>query len=88
LRPIAALLPTRTSDWKADRGLFEAVAAYYSRSVDITDGAEPKRVRSLRADDAYFAVMGSAPLVGRFFTPQDNLPGAPRVVVLSHGLWT
>ena len=75
-------------DWKAERGLFEAVATYYSRSVDITDGAEPERVQSLRVDDEYFAVMGSSPLLGRFFTPQDNLAGGARVVVLSHRLWT
>jgi putative ABC transport system permease protein len=74
-------------DWKAERGLFEAVTPLYASNVDITDGAEPERVPAIRTDDAYFAVLGSAPLLGRFFTPQDNLPTAPRVVVLSHSLW-
>ncbi len=74
-------------DWKAERGLFEAVTPLYARNIDITDGAEPERVPAIRTDEAYFSVMGSAPLLGRFFTPQDNLPNAPRVVVLSHSLW-
>jgi putative ABC transport system permease protein len=75
-------------DWKAERGLFDAVAAYNLSTADITDGAEPERVQALRADEEYFGAIGTRPLLGRFFTPEDNVQNGPRVVVLSHKLWT
>jgi len=75
-------------DWKAERGLFDTVAAYNLSTADITDGAEPERVEALRADEEYFGAIGTRPLLGRFFTPEDNVQNGPRVVVLSHQLWT
>jgi putative ABC transport system permease protein len=75
-------------DWKAERGLFDTVAAYNVSTADITDGAEPERVPALRADEAYFGTIGARPLFGRFFTPEDNVQNGPRVVVLSEKLWT
>jgi putative ABC transport system permease protein len=74
-------------DWKAERDLFHTVAAYSPSTADITDGEAPERVRSLFVDDSYFGLMGTPPLLGRFFTPEENLPNGPPVVVLGHGLW-
>ncbi|TMF23714.1 MAG: ABC transporter permease [Chloroflexi bacterium] len=74
-------------DWKAERDLFESVAALIPGSTDLTDGGEPDRVRALLVDDAYFQVMGAPPLLGRFFTAAENLPSAPPVVVLGRNLW-
>jgi putative ABC transport system permease protein len=74
-------------DWKAQRGLFESVAAFNPSSADITDGEEPERVPAVLVDDAYFRVMGTPPLLGRFFTAEENLPNGPPVVVLGHDLW-
>ncbi|MBZ5583521.1 MAG: ABC transporter permease [Acidobacteriia bacterium] len=74
-------------DWKAERGVFEAVAAMSSGDADLTGGEQPERVPGALADEDYFRVMGIAPLAGRFFSPEDNLPGAPKVVVLAHRFW-
>lgn len=74
-------------DWKAERGLFDVVAAYNLSTADITDGAEPERVSTLRADEEYFAAIGTRPVLGRFFSAEDNAPDGPRVVVVSHALW-
>jgi putative ABC transport system permease protein len=35
----------------------------------------------------YFTVFGAQPLLGRTFSPEEDKPGAPLVVVLGHGLW-
>ncbi|RPJ59155.1 MAG: ABC transporter permease, partial [Acidobacteria bacterium] len=74
-------------DWKARGDLFESVAAFHSTSADIAAGEEPERVRALLVDEAYFSVMGAPPQIGRFFTPEENLPNGPPVAVLGHGLW-
>ena len=75
------------ADWKAQSGLFETVAAFNSSSADITDGDEPERVPAVLVDEVYFRVMGTPPLLGRFFTAEENLPTGPPVVVLGHDLW-
>jgi hypothetical protein len=74
-------------DWKAQADLFETVAAFNPSSVDITDGEEPERVPAVLVDDMYFRVMGTPPLLGRFFTAEENLRKGPPVVVLGHDLW-
>ena len=74
-------------DWKAQRDLFDAVAAYDMSSADITGGDEPERVRALIVDEAYFGLMGARPQVGRFFTPEEHMPNGPPAVVLGHSLW-
>jgi hypothetical protein len=35
----------------------------------------------------YFSLFGKAPLHGRWLTPEDDRPGAPRVAVLGHPFW-
>ncbi len=35
----------------------------------------------------YFDVLGARPALGRLFRPEDDLPGAPRVMVLSNRSW-
>ncbi len=35
----------------------------------------------------FLSLFGVAPLLGRDILPEEDLPNAPRVVVLSHGLW-
>jgi predicted permease len=74
-------------DWKGLTGLFESVAAFNPSTADITDGDAPERVPAVIADETYFRVLGTPPLLGRFFTADDNLPKAPPVAVLSHALW-
>jgi putative ABC transport system permease protein len=35
----------------------------------------------------FFTVLGTPPILGRLLEPDDDVPGAPRVTVISHGLW-
>jgi predicted permease len=42
--------------------------------------------RALVAGD-YFAVLGATPVLGRALRPEDDVAGAPPVVVLSHRAW-
>ena len=70
---------------------FAAIAAYQDlggSGVNLT-GPEstPERVGATRVASSFFTVLGIQPFLGRGFHPDDNRPGAPRVVVLSHRLW-
>jgi len=49
---------------------------------------EPERLDGQRVSADFFRVLGVQPALGRTFTAAEDRPQAPRVVVLSHGLWT
>ncbi len=63
------------------------VAAYTSTSGSFGRGANVRHVGIIVATHAFLSVLGAAPARGRFFTPSDELPDAPRVVVLGYAFW-
>ena len=66
---------------------FERVAAYRYWSAALSGEGVPERAQGYRVTGETFALLGVAPLLGRVLTPADAQLAAPRVVVLSHGLW-
>ncbi|HEV2669405.1 MAG TPA: ABC transporter permease, partial [Blastocatellia bacterium] len=48
---------------------------------------EPERLDSVWATANLFPALGVAPQLGRTFTPDEDRPGGPPVVILSHALW-
>jgi len=51
------------------------------------DGGEPEQVQGLQTAYDYLPLLGLAPRLGRGFTADEDRPGGPDVVLLSHGLW-
>lgn len=73
--------------WAAESRQLEAVAAYGGGAFVVRTPAGPQEIRGTPATAPYFRVFGVAPLLGRVFTPDEDRPGAPRVVLLSEQLW-
>jgi predicted permease len=73
--------------WRARSRSFSAVAAYTGSAtvLQLGDGAEA--VNGLAVAQPWFEVMGVRPELGRIFRPDEDVPGAPRVTVLSDQLW-
>jgi putative ABC transport system permease protein len=65
----------------------DAVAAYWGDELTLTGDGEPERIRVVRATTSLASVLRVRPAQGRWFTEKESAPGAPRVAVLSHGLW-
>ncbi len=63
------------------------IAGFTDTSFNLTGGEQPERVSGLRVSANLFSVLGVNPLLGRWFTPQEDKPGADRVLILSYGLW-
>jgi putative ABC transport system permease protein len=82
----AASLPDFV-DWRAQNTVFEDLTAISPRNVTVAAGGEAERVIGARVSDSFFRVLGVRPAIGRGFTPDDDRPGAPRVVVLADSLW-
>ena len=52
-------------DWKAENGVFEAVAAWRNNAVTMVAETTPVRVRTGQVSADFFEIMGVAPVVGR-----------------------
>ncbi|HSR51304.1 MAG TPA: ABC transporter permease [Acidobacteriota bacterium] len=67
---------------------FEDVALYRTSPVTVTGRGRPQRVDGMLVTEALLPLLRVRPHLGRFFSRQDDLPGAPPTVVVSHGYWT
>ncbi|HEV2668237.1 MAG TPA: ABC transporter permease, partial [Blastocatellia bacterium] len=74
-------------DWRTRNRVFENIAAYTGTSFDLTEGSEPERISAERVSSSFFDVLGFKPMLGRSFLPEEELPGAANVAVISHSLW-
>ena len=77
---------------KAETPEFEEVAAFQAgrwrmsvRRQGVDSVAKP--LRSEYVTGNYFSTLGVGAFGGRVFTPDDDRPGAPPVMVLSHRVW-
>ena len=66
---------------------FEGIAAYTGGGGIMSGRGEPERVFAPAASANFFSVLGVQPLLGRTFQPGEDKQGAPRVVVLTYGMW-
>jgi putative ABC transport system permease protein len=66
---------------------FEGIGAWDRQEVSITGRGEPERVEVLAVTDGTLPLLRVQPLLGRFFSKEDDRPGSPRRVVLSYGYW-
>jgi putative ABC transport system permease protein len=75
-------------DWRRETAIFSAVAAWQPFSADLTGaGGQPERLTALAVTPEFFQVLTVTPVAGRTLQPADHSPDAPRVIVLTHGLW-
>ncbi len=73
--------------WRNQSLTLSVVAAYMSSWFNLTGGGEAERVTCGLASSAFFSLLGVQPVVGRVFLPEEDRPGGPPVVILSHSLW-
>jgi len=83
----AAVSPPDFMDWRAQSRSFSGLAAYFLSTTNLTSDGEPERLTQARVSANFFDVLGIQPALGRGFRAGEDILGAPRVVVLSDGLW-
>ncbi|MBA3318713.1 MAG: ABC transporter permease, partial [Gemmatimonadales bacterium] len=67
---------------------FAALAAYAGMPMTLgRDGSDPAPVNATGVTWGFFRLLGMAPVLGRGFAESEDLPGGPRVAVLSDALW-
>ena len=91
IRPDGNINPTVQTqnflDWQARNRSFERIAVLQQLPVNLALENEADQVNGLRVSAGFFPLLGVQPLLGRWLTPEDDMPGAPARAVLSYGLW-
>ena len=74
-------------DWKKSDTVFSALEVWgYTRyQLPGQDGTES--AMGTRVSDGFFRALGVTPMLGRDFYAREDLPGAPRTVLISYGEW-
>ncbi len=75
--------------WRKATAIFEDVALASSVNLDfpLLGNGPPEHVDSSTVSGNFFQLLGATPLFGRLFGDEDDQPGAPIRIVLSHRLW-
>jgi putative ABC transport system permease protein len=79
--------PANYFDWKNQNQSFSDMAACAEVSFNLTGDGEPERVTAYSITANFFPLFGVQPALGRGLLPEEDRPGANKVVVLSHSLW-
>jgi predicted permease len=79
---------TKFHIWQEQSSVFQDVAAYdfSGKGLNLT-GTVPEQVHGVHVSEAFFRLFGARTILGRTFTPQEDLPHGGNVVVLSFGFW-
>ena len=79
--------PAKFQHWRRQDSVVEDVAAFRFGVVNFTGGTFPEQLRSAQVSADFFKLFGGQTVLGRTFSEEEDLPKAPRVVVLSHMTW-
>jgi putative ABC transport system permease protein len=82
-----AMSPAAWAALRERRDVFESVGGSADVMSTLTGAGEPESILGYRFAAGFFETLGVAPALGRTFSAEDDRPGAPPVVVLSHRLW-
>lgn len=79
--------PATYFTYREESRTFEDIGLWRRDSVSVTGMGQPEQVRALVATDGVLPLLGIRPAVGRWISKQDDAPGAPETVMLTHGYW-
>lgn len=86
-----AFSPQDFQDLKRESTVYDRLAGYLfipgNTTMNLVGGREPEQVATALVSADFFRTLGVSALLGRALVPAENVPGADRVVVLSHGFW-
>jgi macrolide transport system ATP-binding/permease protein len=74
-------------DWKTLNRVFDSLEVYGQRGFVISTSAGMEMVDSARVSADFFRTLGVGPLLGRDFYAGEDLPEAPRTLILSYASW-
>ena len=74
-------------DWKKGNKVFQSMDVWAPGGFLLATGSGSEVVPAARISDGLFHTLGVAPILGRDFYAGEDLPDAPRTVILSYAAW-
>jgi len=74
-------------DWKRFNKVFESMDVYTGSGYMLSKGDATELVPGVRVTDGFFHTLGVKPVVGRDFYSGEDLPSAPKAVIISYNTW-
>ena len=66
---------------------FEGIGLWRTGATNVTGDGDPERVLTLSVTPDVLPILGIPPVLGRYFSADDNVPGAQPVALLAYGYW-
>ena len=79
--------PTNYFVYREETQTFEDFALWQGASVSVTGTGEPERAQALRFTDGMLDILRVRPALGRDFSLEDDTPGSPDRLLISHAYW-
>jgi predicted permease len=73
--------------WHEDARVFDSIAVYDLDSFNASGDGRPDRIQGAMVTRDLARVLGIVPVLGRVFTPEEDKPNGPRVVMIGQRLW-
>ena len=73
--------------WRAEQTVFSDVGAWASWFATINTGDRPELLSGVRVSPSLLPLLGVQPVIGRVFLPEEAVPSAPRVAMISFETW-
>lgn len=75
-------------EWKKQGGLLSGMGAHVSWKFNLNaPGTEPERIPGAEISSDWLPILGVEPMLGRFFSSQEDTAGAGNFVILSRAVW-
>ena len=74
--------------WRDGNHSFEEMAAFQFFGGTLTGRGDAKVTHGMSVTAPFFHLLGMHPLMGRLLGPDDDAPGAPANMVVSHRFWS
>src|SRR5262245_59686183 len=74
-------------DFQKQNTSFESIAAFSGERFNLVEGGTPESLEGVHATASMWSTLRVSPTLGRAFTEEEDQPGKPEVVVISHRLW-
>jgi predicted permease len=79
--------PASYFTYRDNARVYEDIGLWSADEMSITRSGAPERVQALRITDGLLPLLRVRPLLGELIRKEDDLPGSPSRVVLTHGYW-
>ncbi len=83
----AEVSPHELIDYQRDQLSMESLAGFWTGTVNISGGDQPERFSGAYISPNFLDLLRERPVLGRGFTAEDAVPGAPPVILLGYEVW-